>query len=158
MTAAEKTAFASWFRSCAATNAVLAVFADDDLDGRMDAFAALDVPPDADGALRWTFCRNMEDGWLFYGLESPASVMARTNEFFRFTNKYGPSYSPHAVVVIRPNPAAPLFPLFPRLSDAPDPVPHGWQPVERRFLQSYEELLFLFGFVSLERLPVETIP
>ena len=58
LSAEEKTAFAEWFRSSAATdgspatNAVLAVFTDDDFDGRMGAFATLDTSPDAEGPVR----------------------------------------------------------------------------------------------------------
>ena len=167
-TAEEKSSFADWFRLCAttngapATNAVLAVFADDDLDGRMDAFATLNAPPDADGARRWAFCRRRTDGWLFFGMESPASVVAGTNEFFRFEDRHGSASTLHAIVVIRPNPGNPLYPVLPRDSDDPDPIPDGWKPTpagwRRPFIQSYDELLNNLGLVKLERLVVESIP
>ena len=169
--AEEKAAFASWFRSCAATNgipatnAVLAVFADDDFDGRMDAFASLDTPPDADGARPWAYCRNTEDGWEFFGADAPSSVTARTNEFFRVRfngNDHGTPLA-HSIVVIRPNPADPIHPLLPRDSAPPVPQPAALSPEFRNphlFIRNYDEFFDLYEpyFFRLERIPVESIP
>jgi hypothetical protein len=169
LTAAEKAAFASWFRTSAATNgapatnAVLAVFADDDFDGRMDAFASLDSPPDTEGVRPWAFCQNTGDGWLFFGTDAASSVTARTNEFFqvRFNGNDNGNILTHGIVVIQPNPENPVHPLLPRNFDAPLPQPtdRTYLP-SRRFITNYDEFfdLYEYLFFRLERIPVESIP
>lgn len=169
LTEAEKTAFATWFRASAATNgppstnAVLAVFSDDDEDGRTDAFATIADNPDADGAYCWTFCKNAEDGWQF-AAGFAHEVTARTNEFFRYHPRtYHPNGYVHEIVVVRPDPQNPLWPLLPRYSDEREKCPPGvslrnWHRRDGHFLRDYQELMDESCFRKLEHLIAESLP
>jgi hypothetical protein len=164
-----KATFAAWFRECAATNAtpstnaVLAVFADDDEDGRTDAFATLAGEPDPDGAYVWTFCKNASDGWQF-AAGFAHEVTAKTNEFFRYYPRtYHPDSYVHEIVILRPAPQNPLWPLLPRYSDEREKCPPGvslanWHRRYGHFFRDYADLLSEHGFRKLERLSAETIP